>query len=155
MGAVVEQADGGTLRQAAERREVGEFVAFCRFPSGCFEIDRTARATDREPLPSRRGSLAHGLRVPVETGIRIGFLIAVVGEPEMLGVVAGEGKKDLSPAVAFHGVAAIVEKAVDEGVSGIDGVEEPVLSRVFEYWRNVDEELGKKVEAGVRQGQGN
>jgi catalase len=31
-----------------------------------------------------------------------------------------------------------------------DGVKEPVLSRVFEYWRNVDSELGKKVEEGVR-----
>jgi len=29
-------------------------------------------------------------------------------------------------------------------------VEEPVLSRVFEYWRNVDTDLGKKVEEGVR-----
>lgn len=30
------------------------------------------------------------------------------------------------------------------------GVKEPVLSRVFEYWRNVDPDLGKKVEDGVR-----
>jgi catalase len=33
-------------------------------------------------------------------------------------------------------------------VSG--GVKEPVLSQVFEYWRNVDADLGKKVEEGVR-----
>lgn len=32
----------------------------------------------------------------------------------------------------------------------LDGVREPVLSRVFEYWRNVDAELGKRVEEGVR-----
>ena len=31
-----------------------------------------------------------------------------------------------------------------------DGVREPVLSRVFEYWTNVDPDLGKKVEEGVR-----
>jgi len=30
------------------------------------------------------------------------------------------------------------------------GVTEPVLSRVFEYWRNVDPDLGRAVEAGVR-----
>lgn len=30
------------------------------------------------------------------------------------------------------------------------GVKEPVLSRVFEYWRNVDPDLGRKVEEGVR-----
>ncbi|BBX75798.1 catalase [Mycobacterium shinjukuense] len=30
------------------------------------------------------------------------------------------------------------------------GVREPVLSRVFQYWRNVDPDLGKAVEAGVR-----
>jgi catalase len=31
-----------------------------------------------------------------------------------------------------------------------NGVKEPVLSRVFDYWRNVDPDLGKKIEAGVR-----
>lgn len=30
------------------------------------------------------------------------------------------------------------------------GVTEPVLSRVFEYWHNVDPDLGRAVEAGVR-----
>ena len=30
------------------------------------------------------------------------------------------------------------------------GVKEPALSRVFEYWRNVDPDLGNKVEEGVR-----
>ncbi|WP_099024491.1 catalase [Mycolicibacterium palauense] len=34
------------------------------------------------------------------------------------------------------------------------GVREPVLSRVFEYWRNVDPDLGKKVEEGVRANNG-
>jgi catalase len=33
-----------------------------------------------------------------------------------------------------------------------EGVKEPVLSRVFEYWRNVDADLGKKIEEGVRNG---
>ena len=28
------------------------------------------------------------------------------------------------------------------------GVKEPALSRVFEYWRNVDHDLGTKVEEG-------
>jgi catalase len=32
----------------------------------------------------------------------------------------------------------------------LKGVEEPVLSRVFEYWKNVDPDLGKKIEEGVR-----
>lgn len=35
----------------------------------------------------------------------------------------------------------------------LNGAREPVLSRVFEYWRNVDADLGKKVEEGVRAGQ--
>ncbi len=35
----------------------------------------------------------------------------------------------------------------------LNGVKEPVLSRVFEYWSNVDSDLGKKVEEGVRAGQ--
>jgi catalase len=32
----------------------------------------------------------------------------------------------------------------------LKGVKEPVLSRVFEYSRNVDPDLGKQVEEGVR-----
>jgi catalase len=31
-----------------------------------------------------------------------------------------------------------------------NGVREPVLSRVFEYWRNIDPDLGSRVEDGVR-----
>lgn len=31
-----------------------------------------------------------------------------------------------------------------------DGVKEPVLSRVFEYWRNIDPGIGKRIEDGVR-----
>ncbi len=31
----------------------------------------------------------------------------------------------------------------------LNGVTEPVLQRAFEYWRNVDKELGDRVEAGV------
>ncbi|MGC2655416.1 MAG: catalase [Mycobacterium sp.] len=34
----------------------------------------------------------------------------------------------------------------------LKGVKEPVLSRVFEYWRNIDADLGKKIEEGVRNG---
>ena len=36
----------------------------------------------------------------------------------------------------------------------LDGVTEPVLQRAFQYWRNVDKNLGDKVEAGVRAKQG-
>jgi catalase len=32
----------------------------------------------------------------------------------------------------------------------LDGVREPVLSRVFQYWTNVDPDLGKRIEEGVR-----
>jgi catalase len=35
----------------------------------------------------------------------------------------------------------------------LDGVTEPVLERAFEYWRNVDKDLGQQVEDGVRTGQ--
>ncbi|WAM18893.1 catalase [Rhodococcus sp. JS3073] len=33
-----------------------------------------------------------------------------------------------------------------------DGVTEPVLQRAYEYWRNVDQDLGDRVEKGVRGG---
>lgn len=37
-------------------------------------------------------------------------------------------------------------------VSG--GVEEPVLSRVFEYWKNIDAEIGRRIEEGVKANKG-
>jgi len=33
-------------------------------------------------------------------------------------------------------------------------VSEPVLARAFEYWRNVDKDLGDRIESGVRDKQG-
>src|SRR6266568_2781580 len=35
----------------------------------------------------------------------------------------------------------------------LNGVSEPVLQRAFEYWSNVDTDLGQRVEKGVRAGQ--
>jgi catalase len=35
----------------------------------------------------------------------------------------------------------------------LDGVTEPVLQRAFEYWNNVDKDLGQQIENGVRAGQ--
>jgi catalase len=33
-----------------------------------------------------------------------------------------------------------------------NGVTEPVLQRAFEYWRNIDKEVGDRIEKGVREG---
>jgi catalase len=35
----------------------------------------------------------------------------------------------------------------------LNGVTEPVLVRAFQYWTNVDQNLGERVEKGVRAGQ--
>jgi catalase len=35
----------------------------------------------------------------------------------------------------------------------LDGVTEPVLQRAFEYWTNVDKDLGRRIEKGVHAGQ--
>jgi catalase len=32
----------------------------------------------------------------------------------------------------------------------LNGVAEPVLTRVFEYWHNIDKTLGDRIERGVR-----
>ncbi|MBJ8346915.1 catalase [Antrihabitans sp. YC2-6] len=43
------------------------------------------------------------------------------------------------------------ERLVDNIVGHLlNGVSEPILARAFEYWRNVDKDLGDKVEEGVR-----
>jgi catalase len=59
--------------------------------------------------------------------------------------------------------ATLVRHVMDDGqrdrlVSNIashllDGVTGPVLERAFEYWRNVDKEVGQRVEDAVRAGQ--
>ena len=36
----------------------------------------------------------------------------------------------------------------------LNGVTEPVLVRAFQYWSNVDSDLGKKIEEAVRAQQG-
>ncbi|MDQ1690151.1 MAG: catalase, partial [Pseudonocardiales bacterium] len=36
----------------------------------------------------------------------------------------------------------------------LNGVSEPVLNRAFDYWRNVDKDLGDRIEAGVHAKQG-
>lgn len=33
-----------------------------------------------------------------------------------------------------------------------DGVSEPILKRAFEYWRNIDKDIGDRIEKGVRNG---
>jgi catalase len=44
------------------------------------------------------------------------------------------------------------DRLVDNIVSHLrNGVSEPVLQRAFEYWRNVDHDLGDRIEKGVRQ----
>ena len=35
----------------------------------------------------------------------------------------------------------------------LNGVTEPVLERAFQYWKNVDQTLGERVEKAVRAGQ--
>jgi catalase len=43
------------------------------------------------------------------------------------------------------------ERLVDNVVGHLlNGVSEPVLQRAFEYWRNVDRDLGDRIEKGVR-----
>jgi len=45
------------------------------------------------------------------------------------------------------------DRLVDTVVGMVSGqVVEPVLSRVFEYWKKIDQEVGERIEAGVRSG---
>jgi catalase len=43
------------------------------------------------------------------------------------------------------------DRLVDNVVGHLlNGVSEPVLLRAFDYWRNVDKDLGDRIESGVR-----
>ena len=33
-----------------------------------------------------------------------------------------------------------------------NGVTEPVLKRAFEYWKNIDQQIGERIEKGVKGG---
>lgn len=45
------------------------------------------------------------------------------------------------------------ERLVDNIVGHLlKGVSEPAMQRAFEYWRNVDTDIGNRVEKGVRAG---
>ncbi|MGH3359421.1 MAG: catalase [Nocardioidaceae bacterium] len=47
--------------------------------------------------------------------------------------------------------AAARERLVGNVVGHLlDGVSEPVLQRAFDYWRNIDKDVGDRIEAGVR-----
>ncbi|WP_312396334.1 catalase [Kocuria sp.] len=41
---------------------------------------------------------------------------------------------------------------VDTVVGALDGVQEPVLSNAFQYWKNVDETIGQRIEDAVKSG---
>ena len=44
------------------------------------------------------------------------------------------------------------ERLVDNVVGHLRaGVSEPVLQRAFDYWRNIDADIGDRIEKGVRQ----
>ncbi|UGT40217.1 catalase [Nocardia yamanashiensis] len=92
-------------------------------------------------------------------------------DPERAG---DEGKWEFDPTIVragyiqhaedgdFTQAGTLVREVLDDGerdrlvgnVVGhvLGGVREPVLSRVFEYWKSVDTELGKRIEEGVRAG---
>ena len=42
------------------------------------------------------------------------------------------------------------ERLVSNVVGTLDEVQEPVLSRVFEYWKNIDEEVGAAIEKSYK-----
>jgi catalase len=46
------------------------------------------------------------------------------------------------------------ERLVDNVVGHLtNGVTEPILQRAFEYWRNIDKDVGERIESGVRSKQ--
>ena len=41
---------------------------------------------------------------------------------------------------------------VSHVVGSLNGVSEPVLERVFEYWRNIDKDIGDRIANEVKSG---
>lgn len=48
--------------------------------------------------------------------------------------------------------AAARDRFVDTVAGALDGVREDVLGRALQYWKNVDAEIGQRIEAKVRGG---
>ena len=43
------------------------------------------------------------------------------------------------------------ERLISNVVGTLGGVTEPVLSRVFEYWKNIDAEVGAAIDKGYKE----
>ena len=46
------------------------------------------------------------------------------------------------------------DEFVDTVAGALEGVSEPVLERTFQYWKNVDQQIGERIEQAVRGGGG-
>ena len=44
------------------------------------------------------------------------------------------------------------ERLVDQVAGSLNGVRSPVLERAFEYWKNIDQDVGRRIEEKVRAG---
>ena len=44
-------------------------------------------------------------------------------------------------------------RLIDTVTGALSTVEEPVLSKAFQYWKNIDQEVGETIEAKVKAGQ--
>ena len=71
------------------------------------------------------------------------------------GVHAARGGRRLGPGRAPWSARSWTTRSASRLVDNVvghllNGVTEPVLERAFEYWRNVDKDLGDRIESGVR-----
>ncbi len=90
-GCVVQEPQHGLSRQGMQRRNEREFVCCGVLPLGAVESEACRRSGDHEFLETDRRHATHRLRVPIVARVGIRLLIAVVGELQMLRIVAGNG----------------------------------------------------------------
>ena len=64
--------------------------------------------------------------------------------------MSGRGVPDLSLYLVTSSELTGRGRLVDTVVGMLGEVEEPVLSRVFEYWRKIDRQVGEQIETAYR-----
>ena len=112
---------------------------------------RFIKASDPVYAPNTKG----GPQAPETYGEAAGWY----SEGEMVRSGYAEHAEDSDWGQAGTLVREVLDDAARQRLVGniaghlLNGVSEPVLERAFDYWHNVDQDLGNKVEKAVREGQ--
>jgi len=108
--------------------------AFCYF-----EVTHDASQYTRAAVPQPGTRTRTGIRFPTVAGEQ--------GSPDTWRDVRGFLVREVFDDAARDRLVSTVVRNL------LGGVPEPVLERAFQHWKNIDQNIGERIEKGVRAGQ--